>query len=1321
MDDFKFSSTNEEDLLILLDAAQEESFINSAVKYAYQLSELGVNNLDQLANIIAEEFIKLKTAADAPQDGQTVETGADYFNFSLSGYNLDTWMDYWFGLSEPGQTLNYNGVFFDFSNKNIELLNNRIKTLANTFGYNLVQKKDVPKEVTLKETPKETRSSPLMKVNVPEYALDEQDLEQKQNAKIAMITDFQALKKNPTKENFLKFTQKYPKLFVSTAEGKYVGLDRPSIKKFIKDALYNLKRKTTEYLETGGTSGAKGLALIGAGSGEKGTQAPLESGGAKHQLERYTEWYVDLQKKQPVYLESLDELNKTIMADFNALNEQYNQKEAAGEDTGNIRNEMNKKYMETQDLTRKKVEYSYYLQDLEWKKEQIEKLIINYEVTTKKCDELLNLLSPGADLTIQDYDLLTNVTTELGEFGHSFLIRLGLYASKDVYFPELASEHHAGSMVDILNGIVNKDVSNISDEMFNYTKDDLFKVLDKNIAENDANKISSRAVLDNLIAKVNDIITRYQVIQDHVEAQKNRYKSILDEFNNPQTGIFSSIYNQLNKIIAANEKQLKLKDVNFLRETQLRITGFLNAMKIAEENYGSIFDNKEITTFIENNKNEFGKKSNVLEPYKYIKQHTSRLIDTLLDTKPKKVVNSSEILEDISYTKNMLDAFSKTIKQILQLAEKSPLSDNSMNLLKQYNASLGSIRSLMSKGLIGAYGNNYETYSEQLQGAELLKSALETIKREAPEGRSDINTYKSVMSLFNEIPRFKSQLNITAFEEVINNATKSLKDTVLGIESAIVPLRNQLNKSVNEDSLAALVSQQQEILNKDLTEEIGIENDSSRELVATRINNEFNPQKQMVVDVIGDMTNVLFHDYEFSGSAASQKKDYHMRTRKRDSSGQDVGWSQSKWNFYNIVKEWNNTVISCLKSLTSARKNETRTFNPKDSFGFRPNFVNLSEDEKSSENQMNSLYSYMSRTSTDSLATVMSESARNKQVINLRYDLASDFNTFIDLLNNFKENASVKADPQKTKIINAASGYLNKLTIGYKTYNDQTLEKRVEYEKELKNLEVQLEDSNSLLNSIRSEINAAQDLGEKATLTQKLREQIGSRREISTKINNIKIELKEFYKVDESVDLIDEKQRDYIINFVLAAIQAAESFPGEYEYYKKIAVDMDDKFKQFDIIKKAQEEQTDKELLFKMLYARNKLTNVDRESLDHMIEMTNLYKTNYSRDFGKNINPGKYKEFMGHKQTAPDYGPQGTPIAKPDWVKQKEQTEQPEQESSKVKVKRPVSRPPVSSETLEELIKLANLLEMTHELKKKAQETERLSQLDLIDNFLNNR
>ena len=33
MDDFKFSSTNEEDLQILLDAAQEEYFINSAEKF----------------------------------------------------------------------------------------------------------------------------------------------------------------------------------------------------------------------------------------------------------------------------------------------------------------------------------------------------------------------------------------------------------------------------------------------------------------------------------------------------------------------------------------------------------------------------------------------------------------------------------------------------------------------------------------------------------------------------------------------------------------------------------------------------------------------------------------------------------------------------------------------------------------------------------------------------------------------------------------------------------------------------------------------------------------------------------------------------------------------------------------------------------------------------------------------------------------------------------------------------------------------------------------------------------------------------------------
>jgi hypothetical protein len=1315
MNDFKFSSTNEEDLQILLDAAQEEYFINSVVKYAYKLGEIGITDPDKLATIIAEEFIKIKTAADAPQEAQTIETGEDYYNFSLSGYNLDTWMDYWFGLSEPGQTLNYNGVFFDFSNKNIELLNNRLKTLSDTFGYNLVQKKDISKEVTLKETSEETKSSPLMSVNVPQYTLDERDLEQKQNSKITMITDFQLLKKNPTKENFLKFTQKYPKLFVSTAEGKYVGLDRPGIKKFLKDSLYNLKRKTTEYLETGGTSSAKGLDIIGAGSGEKGTQATLESGGAKHQLERYKEWSDKAHKEQPEYFASLDKINNQIMAEFNDLNEQFKQKESVGEDTSNIRNEMNKKYLESKDLIQKKIERSYYIQDLDWKTEQIEKLIINYEDIIKKSDELLKLLSPGADLTIQDYDLLTNVTTELGEFGHSFLIRLGLYASKDVYFPELSSEQHAGSMVDILSGIVNKDVSNISDEMFNYTKDDLFNVLDKNIAENDANKIASKAILEMIIAKINDIITRYQVIQTHVENQKNRYKAILEDFNSPKTGIFSSIYGQLNKIIAQNEKQLKLKDVEYLRSTQKRITGFLNAMKIAEENYGSLFKNKEILTIIEKNKNEFGKKTDILEPYKHIRQNTSRLMDTLLDTKPEKVSKYSDILEDISYTKNMLDSFNKHIKQILKLSEKSSLSDNSLNLLKQYNAALGSIRNLMSDGLIKAYGNNYESYSEQLQGAELLKSALETIKREAPEGRSDINTYKSIISLFNEIPRFKSIINTTFFEETINKSAKSLKDTVLTIEHSIVPLKNHLNKAVNEDSLSALISQQQEILNKDLTEDIGIENDSSRELVATRINNEFNPQKTMVVDVIGDMTNVLFHDYEFSGSAASQKKDYHMRTRKRDNFNQDVGWSQSKWNFYNIVKEWNNTVISCLKSLASARKNETRTFNPKDSFGFRPNFVNLSEDEKSSINQKNSLYSYMSRTSTDSLATIMSETSRNKQITNLRYDIASDFNTFIDILNKFKENNIVKSDPQRIRIIDSALSKLNKLTIGYKNYyNDKNNETRFKFEEELKNLEVQFEDNISLLNSIREQIDSTQDIGEKSKLTQQLRDQIHNHDALNTKIGNIKKSIKEFYRVNEEVDLIDEKERNHTIEFVLAAIQTAESFPGEYEYYKKIAVDMDDKFKQFDVIRKAQEEQVDKELLFKMLYARDKLTAIDRESLDHITEMASLYKTNYSRDFGKNINPGKYKEFVGHKQTAFDYGTQGTPTEKPDWVKQV-------QEDSKLKLKRPITRPPVNSESLDELIKLANLLEMTTELRKQAQETERLSQLDIIDNLLNNR
>jgi hypothetical protein len=1271
MGELNFSSfTNEEDLQILLDAIQEERLIDSLLRHASTLSNYDAVDIDKIAEIIVDEFFK--TAGEA-QDPKSVEQEKDYFNFSLSGYNLDTWVDYWFGMSQPGANLEYNGIFFDLSNRNINLLQERIKTLSKNFGYKLTKNPEAIKEVTLKETPKETKSSPLMKVNVTELGLDPTDLEKKKEYKAAMIADFQMLKQNPTKEAFTKFIQKFPKLFVSTSTGKYVGADRPAVKRYVKETIYNLRRKNTEYLETGGVSMAPGLETIGAGSGEKGTQAAGESAGAKHEMERYIAWYQDMLRKQPENDAVIEQSKAILLSEAKALEEQIAQAEQAGQNTSALTGEINKRMIQIGNLDKQKTAYGNSLERLNWKIQKTFELIQHYQTVIENCDNLLKSLSPSPDLTIEDYDLLTNESTVLGQFGKALLMRLGLFASKDVYFPELVSEEHAGSMVDVLSGMINKDVTNISDEMFNYTKDDLMKLLSKNIAENDANKLASKSILDAMLSRTNDIITRYQVIKEHIEEQKNMYIEALKNFNNPKTGIYSSVYGKLNKLIADCHKKLRLKDPAFLTETQKNITGLLNTVRQVEKTSGSLFDNKELNSFIKNNK-EFGKAKEILKPYRNLFNHISSLMNVLLDISPEKAAATSSILEEITYTKNMLDALGKTIKKILNSQNANQLPKEVADLLNKYSYAVGSIRRQMKDGLIGAYGVSFETVSEKLQGAELLKSALDHIKE---EGHADVNSFKSMLSLFKDIPRFMGYFDVSNLDAVIGESTKNLRQAVLGMEGAIKPLKDQLNTAVNEKTLAALVDQQKNALVQEVNQDVGPGYDEARYTVASRINNEFNPQKQMMVDVIGDMNSSLWQDWEYTGNADQQKKDYHMKTRNREE------MISSQWNFYNIMRDWNNVVVSCLKSLASARKNETRTFNPKDSFGYRPNFVPTSADEKASTSSVNAMHSYITKTFTDSLATIMSEPARNKQIDSLRFDVASDFNTFIDLLNDLKTKEIVKKDNSRIQPIQEAIYNLNKLTTGYKNYASNAYRVKSEKEVELKNLMSQLAAVDDLLENIRERIDSTKEITEKDKLMLSLKENIKKNSMISSSIKSLKMEINSISKVDESVDLINPEERDKVVKSIIAAVQAAESFPGELEYYKKIAIDLDDKFKQFDIIKKAQEEKADKELLFKMLYAPSRITRTDRDDVEHMMSMANLYRTYYSRDFGKNIDPSKYKAFISNKRKGSE-----------EFVRDKEAE-------------------------VEELLKISHLLDMSMELNKIAQEEIRLAQLEFIDNYLN--
>ncbi len=88
---------------------------------------------------------------------------------------------------------------------------------------------------------------------------------------------------------------------------------------------------------------APGLETIGAGSGEKGTQAPGESAGAKHEMERYIAWYQDMQKRQPENDAAIDQQKAVIYEEIKALEEQAAQAEQAGQSTSGIVSEINKR------------------------------------------------------------------------------------------------------------------------------------------------------------------------------------------------------------------------------------------------------------------------------------------------------------------------------------------------------------------------------------------------------------------------------------------------------------------------------------------------------------------------------------------------------------------------------------------------------------------------------------------------------------------------------------------------------------------------------------------------------------------------------------------------------------------------------------------------------------------------------------------------------------------------------------------------------------------------------------------------------------------
>lgn len=1002
----------EEDLSLLLDVIKEEYFFYKIRNAADKIGKVSQKEFDSIVNAIAEEFIKF-----AAEEDEVTDKKGEY-SFSLSGYDINTWMDYWFGISEKGTSLKDNGVFFSTSEERINNLRNRIDTLSKRFGYEVSSTKD-PKPVQVYGK-KSRKTPPDIQVDSPKFEISGDPFEGIND----FARDVNTLSSSSDKKYLSEFVKKYKdivykqfkadpsKLFEKIpAEGRksykteLVGLLKDNIEK-LQSELYSpegvsgknvgFMSLTTEPAEGQGTSGR---------AVEKETKIDLNKAEVER-LDRNIEILYNglnaLIEDQKALIQENQTINESIKN--NEIDPKYDVQtklQSIQSNLDNVSQQINSKKEEISKAQKNKEKLvSYRTKNLEHITGDIlstEELIERYESILKK------LISTGNDITkedLNDPDVYSYILRRLGQM------------DKDVFEESLFPKETDNTFSKYIDDLSKGNIESIPDDYFENLKSKIEDIAKKRIEFKVAERESSKAIIDRVINVSEGLISHYLASKQYIEAKKEGFIKELTEFNSAESvknkafGDMHNSFQGIDKLIRSRESGYTSLYDKFYKDAERNLGGLSSEYNTLVRSIPKDFPQEIVKPFKDNNKKITLAVEDVLNFYNSYtpagEDEQGNISDKDLDFYRRLNYKNRQAVNIIEESKNLLDVMEKT----------------SEGLTKDYRNVLNIVLRYIKTAPTEAFTvKNKSDLSTKKEGTEMMMTALKNMKGNK---QFTVNSFISMLNLFDSIGEYKGIINTQSLIDIANAKRKRIDDISGDIEKSINPLSQIMNNFFKKDTLVNMNNTLNTTVQDDVKNLIGDKSDFSysQESIQNFILSEFSSKYKLTPKIIEDIHNALHFDPVYSESIQNMSgvgfDTYTKVPRSQIPS--------SEWNSLYILNDWKSLVNQCTRSLKSCKSTAAGTFNPAHAeYAPQIDYSKKMEESKKTDyiahpgksteksEDVSKLKRFGGVTGTSSLALTFSEKTRDHQ----RQQLVDNFIFLMDEFENYLRKE--KTDFPKTE------------------------------------------------------------------------------------------------------------------------------------------------------------------------------------------------------------------------------------------------------------------------------------------------------------------
>lgn len=900
----------EEDLSLLLGVLKEEYFYQKIRNASSEVGKLSKEEFNTIADALVEEFFKFA------EESEDADVKGDY-SFSLSGYDINTWMDYWFGISESGVTLKENGVFFSISEESIKNIEARISTLSQRFGYEVEPSQ---RSENVMVFGKKTRNTPEdLKVDVPKFTLKGEPFEDINS----FAQDIKSLEGSNDKATLGNFVKKYKDLFYKNFNIDPKGLSdkipEPDKKAYkteiiglLKDHITKLKSELE--LPEGESGKSVGFMSLGsepaAGQGVAGFQAEKD---IKLDLRKETERKLEAPGGIEERVQGLQKELYDLQGKQNQLNE--------GIKNQTIDPESNETKLQLLDLDKLVSEKTKELGDVQVAKGKIvpyrtqrltkiqDEIIKKKEAIDRDTSILEKLQSTGSALTEEDLK-----SSEVYDY---ILKRLG-NTDKNVYkeflFPSEGDITFSKYLYEAMKG----NIETMPDDYFGEFKKKIDDLSTKRLEFNVSERESSKAIIDRVIQAAAGLTSQYLAAKQFIASKKDEFVKEIQEFNSAKS-VKNKTFADMHDMASSMDRMFREREKGYgnLYEEYYKYVEN-NIVPLSTEYRKSVKEiSKKVPTnivrlFKENNKNIISLTEDLINHYKSFtpsgEDETGSISDRdlkfyqILDYKNKGVVAA------IDESKKTLDLIDVELKDSVQ----------------NYRKVLGTILSSLRKAPTGAFTvKNKGDLNKKKEGTDILAQVLKNMKNNE---QFTVNSFISMLRLFDDVGDYKGIVNVDNLVEIAYAKKARINIISKDIEKAIKPINSKMNAFINKDALMSIDTNLNTKVQDDVKNLVGGRSDYaySEKSIQDFLLSEFSSKYKLSPKIVGDLNSALWYDPEYSPANANiSGGGFDVYTKVPRSQ-----MKSSDWNSLYIISDWKTMINQCLRSLKTCSSTESGVFNP---------------------------------------------------------------------------------------------------------------------------------------------------------------------------------------------------------------------------------------------------------------------------------------------------------------------------------------------------------------------------------------------------------